>query len=84
MPRLIATREVRYSGVTHKPGEEFEASEKDARILKGIGKAADPEKRETVPPRRALRTTALAEDAGEDAGEPARRRYRRRDLTAED
>lgn len=39
MPKLQATRELRYAGVTLKPGDIFEASDKDAKVLKLIKKA---------------------------------------------
>ncbi len=40
MPKIVAVKEVRYAGVSHLPGAEFEASDKDARLLVAIGKAA--------------------------------------------
>lgn len=43
MPALIATKELRYGDRTVHPGEPFDASEKDARLLKAIGKAKDGE-----------------------------------------
>lgn len=39
--KLIALKPFRYAGVSLQPDEEFEASGKDARLLKAIGKAAD-------------------------------------------
>jgi hypothetical protein len=41
MPKLQATRELRYAGKTLQPGDIFDASEKDAKVLKQIKKAAD-------------------------------------------
>lgn len=39
--QLIATKEVKYANVVRKPGDRFEASSEDARLLKGFGKARD-------------------------------------------
>lgn len=39
--KLIALKSLRYAGVSLQPDEEFEATAKDARLLKAIGKAAD-------------------------------------------
>lgn len=39
--KLIAIKPLRYAGRSLLPDEEFEASAKDARLLKAIGKAAD-------------------------------------------
>lgn len=41
MPKLQATTELRYAGKTVRPGDQFDASEKDAKILKAIRKAID-------------------------------------------
>lgn len=41
MVLLVATREVRYAAKQYRLGDKFEASEKDARILKAIKKAKD-------------------------------------------
>lgn len=39
MVAIIAAREVRYAGKTYRPGETFEATEKDAKLLVAIKKA---------------------------------------------
>lgn len=39
--KLIALKPLRYAGKSLLPNFEFEASGKDARLLKAIGKAAD-------------------------------------------
>lgn len=39
MPIITAVRELRYAGRTIVPGESFDASEKDAKLLVAIGKA---------------------------------------------
>lgn len=38
MKTLIAIRDIRYAGKGYKPGEVFNASERDAKILVAIGK----------------------------------------------
>jgi hypothetical protein len=42
MPKLIVTaKEFRYAGRSMAAGETFDASDKDARLIKATGKAAD-------------------------------------------
>lgn len=41
MPTLTATKALRYAGRSLVAGDDFEASDKDARLLKAIGKAVD-------------------------------------------
>lgn len=68
--RLTAKRELRYAGRQVRAGEEFEASEKDAKILMVINRAeraADP----------------LPEPEPRDEDAPKKRAYKRRDMTAE-
>lgn len=40
---LIAKKSLRYAGQSLEVGDKFEASEKDARILKAVGRAGEPE-----------------------------------------
>lgn len=74
MPRLQAIREVRYAGVTYLAGDTFDASDKDAKLLKAIKKAVAAAEEPAVeipkeePP-------APNFEAGH---------YRRRDMRAED
>ena len=51
MPRLKAIKEIRYAGATYFPGEEFEASDKDAKVLVAIQKceAAKAKPKRTPP-----------------------------------
>jgi len=97
---LVALKEVRYAGVNHVPGTEsaeFEATDRDAKILKATGKvrAAD---HAAVAPARAQSQSDLplspamcepeivraSAPASSDEGETKpKRQYRRRDLTAE-
>ena len=68
---MIAVKAMRYAGQWLSPGDEFEPkSERDARILRAIGKAADVEVTEV--------------DDQDDDGKPEKRAYRRRDMKAED
>jgi len=94
MPKLVATKELFYAGKTRNVGDEFDASDKDAKILKAIGKASDP-----APKRgRQVETAALAtapapkeeppvqqtEASATEEAAPLRRRYYRRDLRSEE
>ena len=68
---MIAVKAMRYAGQWLSPGDEFEPkSERDARILRAIGKAADGEVTEV--------------DDNDDDGKPEKRAYRRKDMKAED
>lgn len=68
---MIAVKAMRYAGQWLSPGDEFEPkSERDARILRAIGKAADGEATEV--------------DDKDDVGKPEKRAYRRKDMKAED
>ena len=68
---MIAVKAMRYAGQWLSPGDEFEPkSERDARILRAIGKAADGKAPEV-------------EDKAED-DKPPKRAYRRKDMKAED
>lgn len=64
MPKVTALREVRYATVTYKPGDAFEASDKDAGLLERIGKV-------TRGKIKANPTDLPAEAAPEVAEEPA-------------
>lgn len=73
MPRLECTIDhLPYAGVVYRNGDKFFASDEDARMLKGFGKAKD------APP--------LAQSEGEGESRAARcgGRYRRTDMRAED
>lgn len=68
---MIAVKAMRYAGQWLSPGDEFEPkSERDARILRAIGKAADGEATEV--------------DDKDDDGKHEKRPYRRKDMKAED
>ena len=67
---MIAVKAMRYAGQWLSPGDEFEPkSDRDARILRAIGKATDGEAPEV-------------EDKAEDE-KPPKRAYRRKDMKAE-
>ena len=66
---MIAVKAMRYAGQWLSPGDEFEPkSERDARILRAIGKAADGE----------------VTEVDDKDGKPEKRAYRRKDMKAED
>ena len=67
---MIAVKAMRYAGQWLSPGDEFEPkSERDARILRAIGKAADGE------------VTEVDDKADDD--KPTKRAYRRKEMKAE-
>jgi hypothetical protein len=107
MKKVVALVEVYYAGKTHYPGDAFEASDQDAMILAGIGRARP----EDLPPAApaplqppTLQPRALqAEDPPPPATpkspqqpmstqtaaplvppKPLKRKYKRRDMRAED
>lgn len=75
--KLIALKELRYAGRQLAAGEEFDASDRDGRLLTLIGKAEVAE-------------SAIGESEPEEVAptteqeQPKRRTYRRRDMRAED
>lgn len=80
--KMVATKSYRYGGRPLVDGDEFEASAKDARTLRAIGRAKDVEKHEVT-----LRPVKHTEDADEDDEKPAKhvkRQYHRRDVQAEE
>lgn len=91
--KLVALCEIYYGGKTHHDGDAFEASETDAAILVGLKKAW---RHETAPARpvptpQPLQTQALKAEETPPAKPmttgtlpPAKRRYKRRDMRAED
>lgn len=91
MPTLIVkVKELRYNKKTYLRGDTFEASEKDANVLKTIGKAGDPDQksplRSAAPaPAQAARPRNTLTLESESADRPrGRGRYARRDLRSED
>ena len=87
MPRLVTIGPLRYASRDLKPGEKFEASDSDAFILKGAGKAEDAKPAATGPQQQSAPDAEPPEaDAAElFGGEQQRRgRYSRRDMRAKD
>jgi hypothetical protein len=93
--KLAATKRMRYGGRSLQPGDAFEATNRDARILKAIGKATDVDPE--IAEREALRERAAAVGLEVDGrwgtgrlaqevadAEGRRRFYNRRDMQAED
>lgn len=95
MPKLeVIAKAVRYAGKEYRFGQTFDASDKDAKVLKAIKKVKDaaPEvpKTQRVPERkpvvetRVMAAEAPAPTADGSDGEASRRRYRRSDMRSED
>lgn len=59
MVRLVATQKLRYGAKEYQVGETFEASDKDASVLKAIRKAADAPQQEPARPAPLPRQTSL-------------------------
>jgi len=82
MVPLRATTELRYAGVTLHAGDAFEATDRDARLLKAIGKAVGDG---SLPNRTDLPVLKSKEAPVEpEAPLPGLGAYQRRDLRAED
>lgn len=73
MVNLVAKKDMRYASRDLRAGECFEATDKDAEILKGVGHAED------------AADDGAADDAANAQSQQPRkpRTYRRRDLLAE-
>ena len=76
MPKLVAIKEHRYASRTMMPGEEYEASDKHAKLLKVIGKAKD------AAPAVAAPVAPPAPEEPPAPSVPRRGRYARRDMQA--
>ena len=93
MPVLIATRTVRIGGTEYKPGDSFEAPDKDAKRWIAIKKArlsdAGPPKAVNLPKEVMSRAPTIgtkvetAEVKAEETVEAPKRHYRRRDMSAD-
>lgn len=88
--QLVAIKAGRYAGKSLAVGDAFEASAKDARILKAVGKAEDAQpKSEQSDAEPGSVQPAAAPEAAKDApaqpgkkGAPQERAYNRRDMVA--
>lgn len=84
--KLIATQEFSYGGKSLKPGDPFEsATDEDARILKGVGKARAADGHEPSPPK----SGGLFERKDERGSESSKKqgrggRYNRADMRAKE
>jgi len=76
--KLVALKGMRYAGRALVAGDEFEASDKDANLLRRIKKARDAT---TAPSARPPTLPNIPEAAPAGRGVP---RYARRDMRAED
>lgn len=86
MPRLVAKDLARYNSRDLKPGDEFDATENDAFVLKKIGKAVDAPATDAAE-REELPMNGV--DEREDIGLASNKRrprgtYNRRDMRAND
>lgn len=77
--RLIAKSAYAYAGTPLVAGDLFDASERDAQILKVTGKAYDAPRLRKTP---YARKDVTAESPEQESVEP-KRQYRRRDLVPE-
>lgn len=94
MVKLKALKPFRYGGQRMGSGDVFTASIRDAKILRAIGKAAEYREPVAQVVEQAEVPADLSESADPEQGEldspelvderPAKRRYKRRDMTAED
>jgi hypothetical protein len=91
MPRLVALKEHKYDSIIRHPGEEYDATDKHAFILKRLERAKDaPVARRALAPMPAPvavpRAMAVASEPDMEAPASVQptRRYRRRDMAAQD
>jgi hypothetical protein len=80
--KLIATKSMRFAGRSLNIGDEFEASEKNGKLLKAIKKADDaPRKSKT---KKALEPEVVVESPEPDDGKSPSAKYLTRVMTAKD
>lgn len=84
--KLIATKSMLFGGRSLNVGDEFEASDRNGRLLKAIRKAKDPDDPiEAVPLAAASDPDPLDHDGdGKKGGSKKGMKYTRRDMQAED
>lgn len=85
--KLIATQEFTYADVPLKVGDKFDASDEDARILKGAGKARDhaPPEKAAATETKVMDTKSSGATLFEQTRKPVRGgRYNRSDMRAKD
>lgn len=72
---MIATKALTYAGRNLKAGDPFDATEKDAMILTGLGSARKA--------KTSIETREVKAADDEEQSERGKRKYRRRDMQAE-
>jgi hypothetical protein len=84
MVQITATRELRYAGKRVLPGDTFEASDKDAKILVAVKRATHGPTPAAAAPAHVLATRAapIEREAAPEAL-PGPQTYSRRDMAAE-
>lgn len=85
--KLIATKSMLFGGRSLNVGDEFEASDRNGRLLKAIQKAKDPDEVPAVPAPNpdARKPDPLDHDGdGKKGGSKKGVKYQRRDMRAED
>lgn len=80
MPTLKALKRFPYGRKVMEPGQPFEASDKDARLLKMLGKASDMD----PAPKHVNLPKQKVEEAPAEPEAPLHGRYQRRDMRATD
>lgn len=78
MPKIFAVKEVRYAQRRYLPGDAFDASEKDAKLLTAIGRASygkKPNKTDLPEPKPAAERDEMAELRTEYEDKIGRRPY---------
>lgn len=84
--KLIATKSMLFGGRSLNIGDEFEASDRNGRLLKAIRKAKDPDEPvKAAPPAATPEQDPLDHDGdGKKGGSKKGAKYKRRDMQAED
>jgi hypothetical protein len=82
--KVIVTKQVKYRSRIYKPGEEFEAEPKDAKMLSRVTRLADANDPKVEPSRRAQYKPPPAPEPQSEFHTEPRRTYRRRDMRSED
>lgn len=83
MQKLTAIKEFRYGGAQRFPGDQFDASDKDAKLLAAVGRAEIAKPRELPRHIETQRATVKKMEAEDEAPKSEPGRYLRRDMQAE-
>lgn len=86
MRDLVATQAFRYDGKEIAVGDEFHASDSDAKVLEALGRAKPgaAKQQRAAPKTRAMKSTNELDSSSKDEPSPEAGRYRRTDMRAED